>query len=65
MCVKLPPRNLNLNPYPPHSTNIYTCRVTITLRVCGGIKIDNNVCYKNNITHYLQPNPIKTRVKYS
>ena len=29
MCVKLPPGDLNPDPYPPHSTNIYTCRVTI------------------------------------
>ena len=29
MCVKLPPRDLNLNPYSPHPTSTYTCGVTI------------------------------------
>ena len=37
MCVKLPPKNLNPVPYPPHSTSTYTCGVTIAQRVCGGI----------------------------
>ena len=37
MCVKLPLEDLNLDPYPPHPTNTYTCRVTITPKVCGGI----------------------------
>ena len=36
MCVKLPPGDLNSNPYPPHPTKSYTCRVTIAPRVCGG-----------------------------
>ena len=27
--MKLPPENLNPYPYPQHSTNTYTCRVTI------------------------------------
>ena len=36
MCVKLPPGDLNLGPYSPHSTNTYTCGVTITLRMYGG-----------------------------
>ena len=27
MCVKLPLKYLNLDSYPPHSTNIYTCEV--------------------------------------
>ena len=36
MCVKLPPRDLNPNPYPLHSTNIYTFGVTIASKMCGG-----------------------------
>ena len=36
MCVKLPLGDLNPDPYPLHSTSIYTCRVTITPKV-GGI----------------------------
>ena len=36
MCVKLPPRDLNLGPYPPHPTSMYTCGVTTTPRVCDG-----------------------------
>ena len=36
MCVKLPPRDLNLVPCLPHSTSTYTCGVTVTPRVCGG-----------------------------
>ena len=35
MCVKLSPRNLNIDPYPPHPINTYICRVTIVPRVCG------------------------------
>ena len=31
MCVKLLPRDLNPDPYPPHSTNTYTCKVTTAL----------------------------------
>ena len=34
ICVKLPLKNLNSNPYPLHSTNNYTCRVIIALKVC-------------------------------
>ena len=34
--MKLPLRDLNLNPYPPHPTSTYTCRVTIAPRVCDG-----------------------------
>ena len=37
MCMKLPPGDLNLSPCPLHSTNTYTCGVTIALRECGGI----------------------------
>ena len=36
MCVKLPPKDLKPNPYPPHPTSTYACGVTITPRVCGG-----------------------------
>ena len=36
MCVKLPPEDLNPDPYPPHPTSIYTCVVSIAPRVCGG-----------------------------
>ena len=36
MCVKLPPRDLNPGPCPPHPTSTYTCGVTIAPRVCGG-----------------------------
>ena len=36
MCVKLPPKDLNLDPCPPHLTNTYTYKVTIAPRVCGG-----------------------------
>ena len=35
MCVKLPFRDLNLDPYLPHSISTYTCGMAITLRVCG------------------------------
>ena len=38
MYVKLPLRNLNSDPYPPHPTNTYTCEVTIASRVCDDIK---------------------------
>ena len=31
MCVKLSPRDLNLDPYSPHPTSTYTCGVTIAL----------------------------------
>ena len=31
MCVKLLPGDLNPDPCPPHSTNTYTCKVTIAL----------------------------------
>ena len=35
MCVKLIPRYLNPDTYLPHPTSIYTCKVTIALRMCG------------------------------
>ena len=34
MYVKLSPRDLNSNPYPPHSTSTCTCEVTIAPRMC-------------------------------
>ena len=33
MCVKLPSRDLNPDPYPPHPTNIYTCKVITAPKV--------------------------------
>ena len=36
MCVNLHFWDLNLGIYPPHPTNVYTCRVTIAPRVCSG-----------------------------
>ena len=33
MCVKLPPRDLNHDPYPPHPTNTYTYKVTTIQKV--------------------------------
>ena len=32
MYVKLPPEDLNPNPYPLHPTSTYTCRVTTAPR---------------------------------
>ena len=32
--MKLPPRDLNPGPCPPHPTSTYTCGVTIALMVC-------------------------------
>ena len=39
MCMKLPPEDLNPDPCPPHSTSIYTCRMTIAPRMRGGRKV--------------------------
>ena len=38
MCVKLIPGDLNLDPYPPHPTSTYICKVTIAPRVCNGLE---------------------------
>ena len=38
MCVKFPPKELNPNPCPPHSTCTYTCGVTIIPKVCHGMR---------------------------
>ena len=43
MCAKLSPRDLNLDPCLSHPTSTYTCRVTIVLRVCGGVIWGMNV----------------------
>ena len=29
MCVKLPPKDLNLGLSPPHPTSIYTCEIVV------------------------------------
>ena len=44
MCVKFPPEDLNPDPYPPHLTSIYTCKVTTAPMVCGGKIIHINLC---------------------
>ena len=56
MYVKLPPRDLNLDPCPPYLTNIYTCGVTTAQRVHGGdysdfltIKSLRNLRYLKNV----------------
>ena len=36
MCVKLPSRDINSGPCPPHLTSSYTCKVTNAPRVCSG-----------------------------
>ena len=36
ICVKLPPKDLNPDPYPPHPTSIYICGVTTASRVSSG-----------------------------
>ena len=35
--MKLHPEYLNSGPFSSHLTNTYTCRMIITLRVCGGV----------------------------
>ena len=40
MCLKLPPADLNSNPYLPHLTSIYTCGVTTALRAVLANKRD-------------------------
>ena len=44
MYVKLPLGNLNLDPYPPDPTSIYTCGVTIAPKVCGDDTSDLQDC---------------------
>ena len=48
MCVKLPPESFNPGLCPPHLTSIYTCGVTIALRVCGGNKYLSNPTSANH-----------------
>ena len=43
MCVKLPLRDLNPGPYPPHLTSTYTCRVIIAPRVRSSVDDDSYV----------------------
>ena len=43
MYVKLPLGDYP-DPYPPHPTCIYTCRVTTAPMVCGGKIIYINLC---------------------
>ena len=38
MCVKVPPRDFNPGSYPPYPISTYTCEVTTTPRVHGGVK---------------------------
>ena len=45
MCVKLPLKDLNSGPYPPHSISTYTCGVTIVPRVCGNRHGDDYKLY--------------------
>ena len=53
MCVKFPPEDLNLDPYPPHPTSTYTCGVTNTPRVCGGKMRNNYSSFKGCISYFL------------
>ena len=39
MSVKLPSKHLNLGPYLPHPTSIYTYEMTVAPRVRGGIYV--------------------------
>ena len=57
MYVKLPPRDLNLDPCPPYLTNIYTCGVNTAQRVHGGdysdfltIRFLRNLWFKKCVT---------------
>ena len=50
MCVKLPPRDLNLNPSLSHSTITYTCEVTITPMVYSG----RNIYFVNHYLWFLE-----------
>ena len=51
MCVKLPPRDLNPDLYPPHLISTYTCRVIIAPRSCGGKYPLDLSKYINVLTH--------------
>ena len=56
MCVKFPYRDLNLNPYPSHLTNTYTCGVTIAYL----LYTTNNMilCLDSTILRIKIPSPI-------
>ena len=45
MCVKFPPRDLNIDSYSPHPTSTYICGVTIVSKVYGS-KSTINLLYK-------------------
>ena len=49
--MKHPPRDLNFGFYPPHLISTYTCRVTITPKMCGGYKLQtyNVISWKRSI----------------
>ena len=51
MYVKLPLKDLNFDPYPPHLTSTYTCEVIIIPRVCSSTNVLK--CIWNNITFIL------------
>ena len=60
MCVKLPYRDLNPDPYPSNPINIYTCEVTIAPRVCGGKKKKNtNFSISQSDLNYEKPKKYK------
>ena len=46
MCVKLSHRDLNPGSYPPYPTSIYTCKVTITPKMCDdkSLIVLNSLC---------------------
>ena len=48
MCVKFFPEDLNPALAPLHFTSIYTCGVTIVLRVCGGNLYEKPTKAKSN-----------------
>ena len=63
MYVKLPPRDLNPDPYPPHLTSTYTCGVTIAPRVCGDTTFLENIkSYQQHLLFYHSPNKIFQKI---
>ena len=53
--MKLPYKDLNPGPCPPHPTSIYTCGVTIATRVRDGIiTLLSNATDTNYFTTFLQ-----------
>ena len=62
MCVKLPLRDLNPGPYPPHPTSTYTCEVSTAPRVRDGaqslLKLHSHVIFlllNNKVKIWLSP----------